>query len=67
MTTREPDLSLFWRPTPTAEQTAASRDARGWVSVDDVGYLDDEGGYLFLTDRRHHMIISGGVNVSRRS
>ena len=44
------------------EKTAASRDAHGWVTVGDVGYLDDEG-YLFLTDRRHHMIISGGVNI----
>lgn len=43
-------------------KTRASRDARGWVTVGDVGYLDD-GGYLFLTDRRHHMIISGGVNI----
>jgi long-chain acyl-CoA synthetase len=43
-------------------KTAASRDKHGWVTVGDVGYLDDEG-YLFLTDRRHHMIISGGVNV----
>ena len=32
------------------------------MTVGDVGYLDDEG-YLFLTDRRHHMIISGGVNI----
>ena len=36
--------------------------AEGWVTVGDVGYLDDEG-YLYLTDRRNHMIISGGVNV----
>ena len=45
-----------------ATKTAASRDNHGWVTVGDVGYLDEEG-YLFLTDRRHHMIISGGVNI----
>ncbi|HEY7054274.1 MAG TPA: fatty-acid--CoA ligase FadD4 [Mycobacterium sp.] len=44
------------------QKTAASRDKHGWVTVGDIGYLDDEG-YLFLTDRRHHMIISGGVNI----
>ncbi|MGD1239646.1 fatty-acid--CoA ligase FadD4 [Mycobacterium seoulense] len=44
------------------EKTAASRDTHGWVTVGDVGYVDDEG-YLYLTDRRHHMIISGGVNI----
>ncbi|TPG36647.1 fatty-acid--CoA ligase FadD4 [Mycolicibacterium hodleri] len=43
-------------------KTAASRDSHGWVTVGDIGYLDDEG-FLFLTDRRHHMIISGGVNI----
>ncbi|MCV7205690.1 acyl-CoA synthetase [Mycolicibacterium peregrinum] len=43
-------------------KTAEARDAHGWVTVGDIGYLDDEG-YLFLTDRRHHMIISGGVNI----
>jgi fatty-acyl-CoA synthase len=45
-----------------AAKTADSRDKHGWVTVGDVGYLDDEG-YLYLTDRRHHMIISGGVNI----
>ncbi len=43
-------------------KTAASRDKHGWATVGDIGYLDDEG-YLYLTDRRHHMIISGGVNI----
>jgi fatty-acyl-CoA synthase len=43
-------------------KTAASRDSHGWVTVGDLGYLDSDG-YLFLTDRRHHMIISGGVNI----
>ncbi len=44
------------------EKTADSRDGHGWVTVGDVGYLDEDG-YLFLTDRKHHMIISGGVNI----
>jgi long-chain acyl-CoA synthetase len=43
-------------------KTASARDSRGWKTVGDIGYLDDEG-YLYLTDRRHHMIISGGVNI----
>lgn len=43
-------------------KTAGSRNGNGWVTVGDVGYLDADG-YLYLTDRRHHMIISGGVNI----
>jgi fatty-acyl-CoA synthase len=43
-------------------KTAASRNTHGWVTVGDIGYVDGNG-YLFLTDRRHHMIISGGVNI----
>ncbi len=48
-----------------AEKTAASRmDMNGVMAstLGDVGYLDDDG-FLFLTDRQHFMIISGGVNI----
>jgi long-chain acyl-CoA synthetase len=34
----------------------------GLISIGDVGYLDEEG-YLFLCDRKHDMVISGGVNI----
>ncbi|MDX1886551.1 fatty-acid--CoA ligase FadD4 [Mycolicibacterium sp. 120270] len=43
-------------------KTAEARTPQGWVTVGDVGYLDADG-YLYLTDRRNHMIISGGVNI----
>jgi long-chain acyl-CoA synthetase len=43
-------------------KTAESRNDRGWTTVGDIGYLD-ENGYLYLTDRKADMIISGGVNV----
>ncbi|GAA4058248.1 acyl-CoA synthetase [Actinomadura miaoliensis] len=47
-----------------ADKTAASRDpkGRGWTTLGDVGYVDDDG-FLYLTDRRSYMIISGGVNI----
>ncbi|WP_326548488.1 fatty-acid--CoA ligase FadD4 [Mycolicibacterium sp. ND9-15] len=44
------------------DKTAQSRHGRGWTTVGDIGYVDEEG-FLYLTDRRHHMIISGGVNI----
>jgi acyl-CoA synthetase (AMP-forming)/AMP-acid ligase II len=43
-------------------KTAEAFDAHGWATLGDVGYLDDDG-YLYLTDRVSHMIISGGVNI----
>jgi long-chain acyl-CoA synthetase len=44
------------------QKTAAAKDPRGYSTVGDVGYLDAEG-YLYLTDRKAFMIISGGVNI----
>jgi len=45
-------------------KTEASRDplGRGWSTLGDVGYVDEDG-FVFLTDRLSYMIISGGVNI----
>ena len=44
------------------EKTASSRNSRGWSTLGDVGKLDADG-FLYLTDRKSFMIISGGVNI----
>src|SRR5205807_4193579 len=46
-------------------KTAGSRLPNGWSTLGDVGYLDDDG-WLYLTDRKAYMIISGGVNIYPR-
>lgn len=43
-------------------KTEQAHDDRGWGTVGDIGYLDADG-YLYLTDRRDFMIVSGGVNI----
>jgi acyl-CoA synthetase (AMP-forming)/AMP-acid ligase II len=35
---------------------------KGWTTLGDMGHVDEDG-YLFLTDRKTFMIISGGVNI----
>lgn len=44
------------------EKTKGAYNDKGWSTLGDVGYLDDEG-FLYLTDRKAFMIISGGVNI----
>ncbi len=44
------------------KKTAEARNAKGWSTLGDVGYLDADG-FLYLTDRKAFMIISGGVNI----
>ena len=44
------------------QKTAESRNAKGWATLGDIGYMDHDG-YLYLTDRGANMIISGGVNI----
>ncbi|WP_168072257.1 acyl-CoA synthetase [Caulobacter sp. SSI4214] len=43
-------------------KTAETRNKHGWTSLGDIGWVDEEG-YLYLTDRKSFMIISGGVNI----
>jgi long-chain acyl-CoA synthetase len=46
------------------EKTVSTRHPEHelWTTVGDIGYVDEDG-YLYLTDRKAFMIISGGVNI----
>ncbi|HXY26770.1 MAG TPA: acyl-CoA synthetase [Acidimicrobiales bacterium] len=43
-------------------KTRQTFNDKGWATLWDVGHLDEEG-YLYLTDRKLFMIVSGGVNI----
>ncbi|GAA3206270.1 acyl-CoA synthetase [Nonomuraea helvata] len=47
---------------PDKTRSAQDPQGKGWTTLGDIGRLDDEG-FLYLTDRRSYMIISGGVNI----
>ncbi|MEZ5557794.1 MAG: acyl-CoA synthetase [Pseudomonadales bacterium] len=50
-------------PEKTAESAHPQHD--NWTALGDVGYVDADG-YLYLTDRKAYLIISGGVNIYPR-
>jgi len=46
-------------------KSASMYNDRGWAQMGDIGHLDPDG-YLFITGRSDHTIISGGVNIYPR-
>ncbi len=55
--TGSPDFSYHNKPEKRIE---IERD--GFITSGDVGYIDDDG-YVFISDRKRDMVISGGVNI----
>jgi fatty-acyl-CoA synthase len=47
------------------EKSAAMFNDRGWARMGDIGHVDEDG-YLFISGRSDHTIISGGVNIYPR-
>ncbi|MGH9089303.1 MAG: AMP-binding protein [Acidimicrobiales bacterium] len=47
------------------KKTEAARNRFGEATVGDIGYVDVDG-YLYLTGRKAHTVVSGGVNIYPR-
>lgn len=54
-----PSLHVGYQNRPDANAESTHGD---WMTVGDMGYLDEDG-FLFLVDRRRDLIITGGLNV----
>jgi acyl-CoA synthetase (AMP-forming)/AMP-acid ligase II len=54
-------IKEYWKkPKETAETFV-----NGWLHTRDMGTIDEEG-YVYIVDRKHDMIISGGFNIYPR-
>ena len=58
----QPAMPFAYHNAPEKTREAQHPKHLNWSALGDVGYLDEEG-YLYLTDRKSFMIISGGVNI----
>ena len=58
----QPSRTFEYHNAPDKTSSATHPEHQNWTSLGDVGYLDEDG-YLYLTDRKAFMIISGGVNI----
>ena len=54
-------MAGYWRNPEETQKVIVD----GWLHTGDLGYFDD-GGYIFIVDRKKDMIISGGENVYPR-
>lgn len=60
------EIYMRWTPGADATYRYVGAEARvtddGWESLGDMGWMDEDG-YVYLTDRRSDMILSGGANI----
>ncbi len=58
-------MPFAYHKDPAKTEAARHPLHRSWSTLGDIGMVDAEG-YLYLTDRKAFMIISGGVNIYPR-
>ncbi|MCP3991931.1 MAG: AMP-binding protein [Actinomycetia bacterium] len=56
------EMPFEYHNDPEKTRAAQHPEHPAWSTLGDIGYVDDEG-YLYLTDRKAFMIISGGINI----